>query len=124
MAITRYVRFSIPAVAAGARTNPTLVPSFDDQVTRRLVGFLTTNQTKLIHTQVDIAGRVYVDIDHGLAAQQKDWIPVLQQYPPGLPFSLNVINDSAGALAVNTDAITLKYEVDQPLQATPAGVPV
>jgi hypothetical protein len=122
MAITRYVRFAIPAVAAGARTNPTFVPTFDDQVKRRLVGFLTTNQTKLIHTQVDVAGRVFLDIDHGLAAQQKDWVPVLQEYPAGLAFSVNVINDSAGALAVNTDAINLKYEVDQALVATP-GVP-
>ena len=122
MAITRYARFAIPAVAAGARTNATAVPTFDDQVTRRVVGFLTTNQTKLIHTQLDVAGRVYADVDHGTMAQQKDWVPVLQAYPPGLTFSLNVINDSAGALAANVDAINLKYEVDSAIVATP-GVP-
>jgi|SRR5579859_418078 len=122
MAVTRYVRFAIPAVAAGAATGPTAVPSFDDQVPRRLVGFLSTNQTKLIHTQLDVAGRVFADLDGGVMAQLKDWLPLLQAYPVGVQFSVNIINASAGALAVNTDAIVLKYEVDSAVVPTP-GVP-
>lgn len=107
---TRYARFAIPAIAAGARTGPLNVPTFDDASPRRLVGFLMTNQTKLIHVQIDVAGRVIADIDGGVQAQQRDWIPLDQDYPVGVFLSVNVINDSAGALAVATDAIVLKYQ--------------
>ncbi len=106
----RYARFQIPAVAPAARTGPTNVVTFDDAKPRRLLGFLTSNQTRLIHTQIDIAGRVFADIDHGLAAQQRDFIPVDQQFDSGIIISVNVINDSAAALLVNTDAIVVKYD--------------
>lgn len=115
----RYVRFAIPAVAAGARTNPTNVATFDDNAQRTMRGYLSTNQTKLIHAQVDIAGRVFADLDGGVQAQQRDWIPLDQTYPPGTLFSVNVINDSAGALGVNTDAIVFKYETGGPVVAPP-----
>lgn len=107
----RYARFAIPAVASLARTGPTNVPTFDDLAPRVLRGYLSTNQTKLIHTQIDVAGRVFADLDGGVQAQQRDWIPLDQQYPTGVLFSVNVINDSAVALAVSTDALVLKYEV-------------
>jgi len=111
----RYVRFSIPAVAAGAKSGATAVPTFDDSVPRRLTGILSTNQTKLIHTIVDVAGRVIADIDGGVMAQQHDFIPLDQDYPVGVSLSVNVANDSAGALAVNTDAIVLRYETGGPM---------
>lgn len=115
----RYVRFAIPAVAAGGRTGPTNVPSFDDNAPRQVVGYLSTNQTKLIHAQLDVAGRVYADLDGGVQAQQRDWIPIDQQYPAGVAISVNVINDSAGALAVSTDAIVFKYITTGPVVAPP-----
>lgn len=115
----RYVRFQIPAVAAGARSGPTNVPTFDDNAPRTLRGYLSTNQTKLIHTQVDVAGRVFADLDGGVQAQQRDFIPLDQAYPLGVLFSVNVINDSAGPLAVNTDALVLKYETTGPVVAPP-----
>lgn len=119
---TRYVRFAIPAVASLARTGPTNVPTFDDNAPRKLVGYLSTNQTKLIHTQIDVAGRVFADLDGGLQAQQRDWIPLDQDYPLGVLISVNVINDSAGALAVSTDAIVLKYTTSGQ-QVAPPQVP-
>lgn len=111
---TRYVRFAIPAVAAAARTGPTNVPSFDDAAPRKLVGYLATNQTKLIHVQLDVAGRVFADLDGGVQAQQRDWIPLDQDFPVGVFLSVNVINDSAGGLAAATDAIVLKYVTTGP----------
>lgn len=115
----RYVRFAIPAVAAGGRSGPTNVATFDDNAARVLRGYLSTNQTKLIHTQIDVAGRVFADLDGGVQAQQRDWIPLDQPYPIGVLISVNVINDSAGALAVATDAIVLKYETAGPVVAPP-----
>ncbi len=119
---TRYVRFAIPAIAAGAATGATAVPTFDDQIPRKLVGILSTNQTKLIHTQVDAAGRVFADVDHGVMAQQRDFIPLDQDYPVGVQLSVNVINASAGALAASTDALVLKYQTAGSAIPTP-GVP-
>lgn len=119
---TRYARFAIPAIAAGASTGATAVPTFDDQVPRKLVGFLMTNQTKLIHVQLDAAGRVFADLDGGIMAQQRDFIPLDQDYPVGVALSVNILNASAGALAVNTDALVLKYTTTGAAIPTP-GVP-
>ncbi len=106
----RYVRLPIPAIVAAARTNPTNVVSFDDAKRRKLLGFLMTNQTKLIHVQLDVAGRVFADLDGGVQAQQRDFISLDQDFAEGIIFSVNVINDSAGALAANVDALILKYD--------------
>lgn len=119
---TRYARFAIPAVAAGAASGTTAVPTFDDQIPRKLVGFLMTNQTKLVHVQLDAAGRVFADLDGGIQAQQRDFIPLDQDYPVGVSLSVNVLNGSAGALVAGADAIILKYTTQGAAIPTP-GVP-
>lgn len=119
---TRYVRAAIPAVAAGAKSGAIPVPSFDDNIPRKLVGFLSTNQVKLQHAILDVAGRVFADLDGGMNAQQRDFIPLDQDFPGGVQFSFNFANDSAAPLAANTDSVVLKYMTTGGIGSIP-GVP-
>lgn len=106
----RYLRFQIPAVAAGATMGETFVASPDDPKPRRVLGILSTNQTKLIRTVLMKTGFPVADLDDGVMAQQRDFIPQDQTYEGGVQISVDVRNNSAGALAVNTDAIVIKYD--------------
>jgi nitrous oxide reductase len=106
----KYARFQIPAVAAGAQLGETNVNTPDDQVNRKVTGILSTNQTRLIRTVLMKQGTPIADIDNGLMAQQRDFIAADAQYGGGLPITVDVRNSNAGALAVNTDAIVIRYE--------------
>ncbi len=111
MAELKYIRFQIPAVAAGAILGETPVITPDDPRPRVVKGVLSSNQTKLIRTLVMKTGNPIADIDNGVMAQQRDFIPLNEAYPGGTQITVDVRNNSAGALAVNTDAIVLAYEV-------------
>ena len=109
--MVKYARFQIPAVAAGGTLTETQVTTPDDAQNRRLTGVLSSNQTKLIRTVVMKTGQQIADLDNGVMAQQRDFIPLDVRYDQGVIMSVDVRNNSAGALAVNTDAIVLRYEV-------------
>lgn len=111
MAQTKYQRFPIPAVGAGVALGETQVATPDDSSPRTLRGVLSTNQTKLISTVVLKTGTIIAIIDDGVMAQQRGFIPLNTVYESGKPMSVDVRNASAGALAANTDAIVLQYEV-------------
>lgn len=111
MAEIKYFRFQIPAVAAGATLGETFVPTPDDPKPRKVVGILSSNQTRLIRTLLMHTGNPIADIDNGVMAQQRDFIPLNEDYPGGTQISVDVRNNSAGALAVNTDAIVIAYQV-------------
>lgn len=108
--MVKYVRFQIPAVAAGAQLNETQVNTPDDNSRRTVTGILSTNQTKLIRTVLMQTGQPIADIDNGVMAQQRTFIDINTAYGSGVPISVDVRNGSAGALAVNTDAIVIRYE--------------
>ena len=107
----KFARFQIPAVAAGATLGETFIVTPDDSKPRKVTGILSSNQTKLIRTVLMKTGLPIADIDDGVMAQQRDFITVDQSYDSGVQISLDVRNNSAGALAVNTDAIVIRYEV-------------
>lgn len=111
MAQTKYFRFQIPAVGAGVTLGETQITTPDDSKPRTVIGILSTNQTKLIRTVLLHTGNPIADIDNGIMAQQRGFIPVSESYPGGTPISVDVRNNSAGALAVNTDAIVIAYTV-------------
>lgn len=111
MAETKYARFQIPAVGAGATLGETQVATPDDTRQRTVTGILSTNQTKLIRTVLMHTGNPIADIDDGVMAQARDFYKVNESYPGGTQISVDVRNNSAGALAVNTDAIVIRYEV-------------
>ena len=109
----RYVRFALPNQGAGTQSGPQNVATFDDNAQRTVVGALMTNQAKQVHVRLDIAGRVYADLDGGIMAQQRDWIPLDQPYPAGTLISVNTVNDSAGGVGA-VDAIIIKYTTAGP----------
>lgn len=111
MAQRKTVRFAIPAVGAGAALGETYISTPDDTRQRTVVGLLSTNQTKLIRTVLMHTGNPIEDVDNGVMAQQRDYWKANEVYPSGVQISLDVRNNSAGALAVNTDAIVVLYEV-------------
>lgn len=111
MAEVKFVTFQIPAVAAGAVLGETFISTPDDTRPRHVTGILSTNQTKLIRTVLMKTGNPIAVVDDGVMAQQRDFVKVDETYPGGVQISLDVRNASAGALAVNTDAITVRYEV-------------
>lgn len=111
MAERKSVRFQIPAIAAGASLGETFISTPDDTRPRTVVGILSTNQTKLIRTVLMHTGNPILDIDDGIMAQQRDLIDVNESYPGGVQISLDIRNNSAGALAVNTDAVVIFYEL-------------
>lgn len=111
MAEPKFVTFPIPALGAGAALGETFISTPDDTRPRRVTGILSTNQTKLIRTVLMKTGNPIAVIDNGLMAQQRDFVKVDEQYPGGVQISLDVRNASAGALAVNTDAVTVRYEI-------------
>lgn len=111
MAQRKVIRFQIPAVAAGAALGETFVPTPDDTRQRTVVGILSTNQTRLIRTVLMHTGNPIEDIDNGIMAQQREFFHVNEVYPGGVQISVDVRNNSAGALAINTDAIAIFYDV-------------
>lgn len=111
MAEIKYVRFQIPAVGAGVALGETQIQTPDDSKPRTVTGILSTNQTKLIRTVLLHTGNPIADIDDGIMAQQRGFIPVNEPYPGGTPMSVDVRNNSAAALAAATDAIVIQYQV-------------
>ena len=107
----KFVTFQIPAVAAGAVLGETFISTPDDTKPRHVTGILSTNQTKLIRTVLMKTGNPIAVIDNGTMAQQREFIETDENYPGGVQISVDVRNASAGALAVNTDSITIRYEV-------------
>lgn len=116
----RYVRFVLPAIAAGARSGPTQLPSFDDNRNRRLVGIFVSGGGALQHTQLDVAGRVFADVDHQAFAAARGPLELDQTFPAGTQFSFTTIVDGGGtAIAANATVLTLRYSSDPIL--TPGG---
>lgn len=110
MAKERLVRVVSPAVNAGARSGPTAIPTFDDNKVRTLTGIKVNGTTALIHVQLDVAGRVFADLDESDFSTAEGYEPLQQDFQPGVQFSWNVINDSAGNLAVNVLVAELRYD--------------
>lgn len=107
---TKYVRTTVGAIAAGAQKGDTFISSFDDDKPRKITGIWCTDTTTLIHTQIKVAGTPYVDVDDQLFAHLTQFLDCDVSYGPTQQFQLNVVNDSAGALAAG-QAIELRYEV-------------
>lgn len=107
---TKYVRVAIGAVAAGAQKGDTFVGSFDDDKPRKITGIWSGDTTALIHTQIKVAGTPYVDVDDQVFAHLNQFLDCDVSYGATQQFQLNVVNDSAGALAVG-QAVTIRYEV-------------
>jgi hypothetical protein len=114
----RVARVLMPAVAANASTGKTNLTTFDDFRWRHVVGILTTNATKLVVIELDIAGRVFCDFDCGAWAPAQGMFHLDQWYPPGVIFSYNILT-GAGAVVVNTDSFEVLYEADP--DVTPPG---
>lgn len=106
----RYLRATIPAVGAGASSGATTLPSFDDSRTRTVVGFRTSNQTKGVHTKLDVAGTIYADLDHGAINGLTQFVELAEPVPVNVLISFNVFNDSGAALAAG-DFIEVVYTV-------------
>lgn len=107
----KFVTFQVPAVAAGAVLGETFISTPDDTKPRHVTGILTTNSTKLMRAVLMKVGAPIAVIDNGLMPQQRDFIKVDENYPGGVQISLDFRNASSGALPINTDSITVRYEV-------------
>lgn len=107
----RYVRTVVPALAAGASSARTVIPTFDDDKPRKLTGLFVANPTALVHTQLDISGVVIADVEHGDFTLVPQILPFDATYQVGVQVALTFVNSSAGALAANHDVVTLRYEV-------------
>jgi len=107
MTVTKYLTYvaSTPANT----TELTQQITQDDNQDRHLVGILTGDATKLNRTQIQLSGKVVVDIDNSLMGQQKDFIPLDVTFKAGVFFFLGTQNGTAGA--VDNIPITIKYEV-------------
>lgn len=116
----RYVRAVLPAIAAGA-TGANITPTtFDDSRPRRLTGVFVSGGGALQHTKLDVAGRVFADIDHAMFSAARGPLELDQQYPQGVLFSATPQVDTGGtAIAATTVVLTLRYSSDPVL--TPAG---
>lgn len=109
----RYVRYLVPAVAAGATNGPVNVTGFDDNRRRRLTGIYVSGGGALQHTKVDVAGRVFVDIDHAMFGTGRGPLELDQVFEPGVIFSVqNVVDIGGVAIAANTVVVTLRYASD------------
>lgn len=114
----RYVRAVAPVVAAGAQQGATNLATFDDARDRRLTGIFVSGGGTLQHTQLNVAGRVIADVDHVAFAAARGPLELDQLYPAGTLFSINSLVDAGGvAIAANTVVVTLRYSVDQGVQA-------
>jgi hypothetical protein len=111
MAQKKYARFAMPAVLAGAESGETNMVTPDDQTERRVTGIRSTNTTKLTRTILMLTGQPMADIDDGIFATFLDFVETDITYPRGTPISFNIRNSSAVGLAVNTDAVVVRYEV-------------
>lgn len=109
----RYVRRVIPATAAGAQTGAVALASFDDNRVRRLTGVFVSGAGALQHTQLDVAGRVFADVDHQMLSSARGPLELDQVYPNGVQFSANTLVDAGGtAIAANATVLTLRYSSD------------
>jgi hypothetical protein len=81
----------------------------DDNQDRTIVGILCNDQTKLVRTQVQLAGKLVFDVDDGLMAQQKEWIDCNIVFKAGVFIFLGLQNGSGGN--ITNAGITVKYSV-------------
>lgn len=107
----RYVRFPVPAIAAGANSGRTVISTFDDDKPRKLTGFFVATPTALVHSKLDVSGVVYADVEHADFSIVPQIIPLDITFQVGVQVAVTVFNDSGGALAANHDVLTLRYEV-------------
>lgn len=114
----RMVTVRFPAVAVNASTGKTNLVTFDDFRWRHLVGFFTTSVVKLLLVELDIAGRVFADIDVGEFIPAQGMLHQDQWFPPGVIVSYNVFGGPTG-IGANTDSFSLVYEADP--DVTPPG---
>lgn len=107
----KYARLKIaPAVGAGASLGETNLNTFDDDVTRKVTGILSTNQTALVRTVLLQKSKMVADIDGGIMAQQRTFIDIDTTYVGGIPITVDVRNESGAPVGANTMAIVVRYE--------------
>lgn len=106
----RYVRVVLPAQAAGTSTGATALKTFDDNAQRNLNGVFVSGGGALQHTQLDLAGRVFADVDHQMFGTGRGPLELDVDYPAGVLFDYNAIVDAGGtAIAANATVLTLRY---------------
>ena len=97
----RIARFAFPAVANGAQSGPTAMVTFDDFQARTMRHLRVIVPTAGLRVQLDVAGRVFVDLDTSVYTAAGPPIELDQTFAPGVSFSVNVINGSGGAVPAN-----------------------
>lgn len=116
----RYVRSLLPPIAAGVVGANIQLATFDDNRTRRLTGIFVSGGGALQHSKLDLAGRVFADVDHAMFAAARGPLELDQSFPSGVLFSVTPQVDAAGvAILASTVVVTLRYSSDPIL--SPAG---
>ena len=105
----RIARLAFPAVAAGAQSGPTQAPTFDDNQVRTMRHLRFAVPTAQLRVQLDVAGRVFADIDTSVYNAAGPPIELDQAFPAGVLFSVNVINGTAGAVPAGA-CIEIAYD--------------
>lgn len=116
----RYARAIAPATAAGVISAVQSIQTIDDNVDRRVTGVAWTNQTRLIGLVVLVNGVPIAAIDGGVSLENMGFYPFDETYGAGLLFQFQVNNNSAGALAANTDVVIFRYVPRGPALPLPA----
>lgn len=81
----------------------------DDNQDRTILGILCNDQTKLVRTQIQLAGKLVFDVDDFLMTQQKQWIDCNIVFKAGIYIFLGLQNGSGGN--ITNAGITIKYSV-------------
>lgn len=92
-------RVALPTTAAGASSGEVTFATFDDTLSRHLIGALMTVQVAGIVVQVMRVGKPVMELEGGVMAQMRGFIPADAIYDSAIPMSFNVINNSGGAVA-------------------------
>lgn len=114
----KFARVVLPAQAAGTSSGATSLKTFDDNKQRTLKGVYVSGGAVLQHTQLDLAGTVFADLDHAMFGVGRGPLDLDVAFPGGTLFSFNAIVDTGGtAIAANTVVLTVVYETAGPVQS-------
>lgn len=105
-------RATLPNTANGATSGETTFTTFDDPLRRHVIGVLMTQQTKGAIVQVMRVGKPMVELEGGVMAQQRQFIPVDIWYDSQIPMSFNVINNSGAGFGA-TESLLVMYDDGQ-----------